>query len=145
MNLLKETKTTRAMNAVVAGITNQNGSVIDMSGFEGVMFIAAFGALTATAVTGIKVQQGVLADGSDMADLTGSALAIADTGSNKLLATDVYRPQERYVRLVVTRGTANAVIDGVTAVQYSPRVSPTTQDTTVAASEQLISPAEGVA
>lgn len=145
MNLLKRTKTTRVMNAVVAGITNQNGSVIDMSGFEGIMFTAAFGALTATAVTGIKVQQGALADGSDMADLAGSALAIADTGSNQLLATDVYRPQERYVRLVVTRGIANAVIDGVTAVQYSPRVSPTTQDTTVAASEQLISPVEGVA
>jgi hypothetical protein len=145
VNLLKNIKITRAMNAIAAGTTNQNSSVIDMQGFEGVEFIAAFGALTATAVTGIKVQEGTLADGSDMADLLGSALAIADTGSNKLLVTDIYRPLKRYVRLVVTRGTANAVIDGVTAIQYSSRVKPTTQDTTVAGSELWVSPAEGTA
>lgn len=145
MNLSKDIKITRVMNAVAAGTTVQNGSVIDMQGFEGVQFIAAFGTLTGSAVTGIKVQQGTLSDGSDMADLAGSALAIADTGSNKLLTTDLFQPLERYVRLVVTRGTANAVIDGVSAIQYSPRVKPTVQDATVAASELLIGPAEGTA
>jgi Flp pilus assembly CpaE family ATPase len=146
VNLLKNIKITRAMNAIAAGTTNQNSSVIDMQGFEGVAFVAAFGALTATAVTGIKVQQGTLADGSDMADLAGSALAIPDTDDNKLLVTDVYRPIERYVRLVVTRGTANAVIDSVSALQYSSRVKPTTQDSaTVSGSELSISPAEGTA
>ena len=69
MNLSKYAKVTRVLNAVAAGVTNQNGSVIDMSGFEGVQFIALFGALTASQVTSLKVQQGNLADGSDMADL----------------------------------------------------------------------------
>jgi DNA-binding response OmpR family regulator len=38
MNLSKCTKVTRALNSVAAGTSNQNGSVIDMSGFEGVQF-----------------------------------------------------------------------------------------------------------
>jgi hypothetical protein len=146
MNLSKFVKVTRALNSVVAGTTSQNGSVIDMSGFEGVQFVALFGALTATQVTSLKVQQGDLSDGSDMADLAGSLhTALADTDGNKCLVTDLFRPQKRYVRAVVTRGTANAVIDGVIAIQYSSRVEPTTNDTTVKSTKLMVSPEAGTA
>jgi hypothetical protein len=146
MNLSNGIKVTRALNSVAAGTMNQNGSVIDMTGFEGVQFIALFGALTATQVTSLKVQQGDLADGSDMADLAGSLhTALADTDGNKCLVTDLFRPQKRYVRAVVIRGTANAVIDGVVALQYSARVQPVTNDSTVKASKLLVSPDEGIA
>lgn len=146
MNLLNEVKITRVMNAVAAGTTDQEGAVLDMSGYEGVMFVAAFGALTATQVTKIKAQQGALADGSDMADLAGTAVGpLADTDGNKLLVLDIYRPLERYVRCVVDRGTANAVIDGVIAIQYSGRVKPVVQGSTVAFSEIHVSPDEGAA
>lgn len=133
------------MNAQAAGVTNVNSTVIDMQGFEGVQFTALFGAITATAVTGIKVQQGNMSDGSDAVDLAGTALAIPDTCSNKVLVTEVYKPTKRYVRLVVTRGTANAVIDGVLAQQFGSRVEPPVNDATVAASEYWVSPAEGIA
>jgi len=146
MNLSKNIKVTRALSGVAAGTGNQTGSVIDMSGFEGVQFVALFGALTPGQVTSLKAQQGNLADGSDMADLAGSAhAALADTDGNKCLVTDIFRPQKRYVRAVVTRGTANAVIDGVIALQYSPRVKPATNDSTVKATKLLVSPDEGVA
>lgn len=146
MNLSKSAKVTRALNSVVAGTTNQNGSVIDMAGFEGVQFIALFGALTATQVTSLKVQQGDLADGSDMVDLEGSLhTALADADGNKCLVTDVFRPQKRYVRPVVIRGTANAVIDGVVALQYSARTEPVVKDATVKSIKTIISPEEGVA
>jgi hypothetical protein len=59
--------------------------------------------------------------------------------------TDVFRAQKRYVRAVVTRGTANAVIDGVIALQYSARVQPVTNDSTVKATKLMISPDEGTA
>src|SRR5512147_776222 len=132
MNLSKALKVARILNAVAAGTTDQNGSVVDMSGFEGVQFIALFGALTATQVTSLKVQQGDLADGSDMADLAGSLhTALDDADGNKCLVTDLFRPQKRYVRAVVDRGTANAVIDGVVALQYSPRSEPVANDATV--------------
>jgi hypothetical protein len=96
MNLSKSIKVTRALNGVAAGTSNQNGAVIDMSGFEGVQFVALFGALTPNQVTSLKVQQGNLADGSDMADLAGSAhAALADTDANKCLVTEFFRPQKR--------------------------------------------------
>lgn len=147
MNLSKGIKITRALNAVAAGTTSQNGSILDMSGFDGVMFVAAFGTLTATQVTSLKAQQGALVGGGDMADLAGSAVGpLADADSNKCLVLDVYRPLEQYVRPVVVRGTANAVIDGVIAIQYSSRVKPTVQDVaTIAASKLVVSPNEGVA
>jgi crotonobetainyl-CoA:carnitine CoA-transferase CaiB-like acyl-CoA transferase len=145
MNLAQNVKITRVLNAVAAGQTAQNGAVIDMANFEGVVFLAAFGTLDAGAVTGLKAQQGLQPNLSDAADLAGAALAIADTADNKLLVLDVFRPAERYVRAVVTRGTADAVIDGVIAIQYGARVMPATQDATVAGIETHVSPAEGTA
>jgi hypothetical protein len=44
MNLSKAVKVARVLNGVAAGTTDQNGSVVDMQGFEGVQFVA----LTAT-------------------------------------------------------------------------------------------------
>jgi hypothetical protein len=146
MNLSSNTKITRVLKAVSAGTSDQNGSVIDMRDYEGVMFLVAFGALTATQVTKLKAQGGDLADGTDMADLEGSATtALADADGNKLLGLDIYRPRSRYVRVVVDRGTANAVIDGAIAIQYGPQIAPPSHDTTVKAVEVHLSPAEGTA
>lgn len=145
--MLKEVKATRVMNAVAAGTTVQNGSILDMSGFDGVLFIAAFGALTATQVTSLKAQQDTDPAGGTMADLEGSLVGpLADSDSNQCLMLDVYRPQERYVRPVVNRLTANAVIDGVLAIQYRASKKPTVQDvTTIAFAEVHASPDEGTA
>jgi len=45
--LNEDIKISRVLNAVAAGTTDQNGTAVDMTGFDGVMFIAAFGALVA--------------------------------------------------------------------------------------------------
>jgi len=144
--LSSSVKTIRVMNAVAAGTTDQNSTVVDTAGYEGVRFISLFGALTATQVTSVKLQQGTLADGSDMADLEGTSTGpLVDADGNKMLIAEVYHPRERYVRLVIDRGTANAVIDGVIAELHCPRVMPITQDTSVSAAEKHASPAEGTA
>ena len=144
--LLKNTKTTRAMNAVAVGTTTQTGSILDMQGFDGVIFIALLGAIT-DGTPSLKAAQGQAANLSDAADLEGSSTPVtADTDDNKALILDVYRPGERYVRPAIVRGGATGcVIDGVIAIQYQARKKPTTQDTTVAASKALASPAEGTA
>lgn len=145
-SFLQEVKQTSVVAATAAGTSAVNGSVLDMLGFEGVAFTAMFGTLTSGAVTGIKVQHGDLANGSDMADLAGTALAIADTGSGKCLTSEVIKPRKRYVRVVVTRGTANAVIDRVLAFQFTADKMPVTQDaTTIVGTEQTIQPAAGTA
>lgn len=145
MNLINEVQIDRVMNAVASGTTNQNGSVSDMQGYDGIMYIAFFGTITATGVQGLKAQQGAQSDLSDGADLASSLVSVPDTGSNKCAVLDIYRPQERYMRPVITRATANAVIDGVVAIKYKARSKPTVQGATVAASKLVVSPAEGTA
>jgi hypothetical protein len=144
MNLFKSAKVTRVMNAVAAGTTDQEGSVLDMQGFESVAFLVAFGEITASAVTSVKVQQGTASDGSDMADLAGTGVTVADDDDDQCVLVEVHRPQERYVRVVVDRGTQNAVIDGAFGFQYGARTMPVTHSsTTVVAHEVHVSPAEG--
>ncbi|MBF8255141.1 MAG: hypothetical protein HW375_48 [Anaerolineales bacterium] len=146
MQLNKGIKITRVLNAVPAGTTDQNGSILDMQGYEGVLFVALLGALTATQVTALHAQQDTDVAGGTMADLLGSSVGpLADGDGNKCLVLDVYKPRERYVRCVLDRATANAVIDGVIAIQYSARERPTAHAASVAFSESHVSPAEGTA
>jgi hypothetical protein len=140
-------KITRVMNAVAAGTTAQNSSVIDMAGFDSCLFVAAFGALTATQVSSIKVQQDSSSGMGAAADLAGSLVGpLADADGNKCLACEVIHPNKRYLRCVVNRATANAVIDGVWAIQFGPSALPAAHDsTTVKAFETWLGPAEGTA
>jgi hypothetical protein len=143
----EETKILRVMNAVAAGTTDQNSTGVNMAGWESVEFVAAFGALTATQVTSLKLQQSS-DDGSADAysDLAGtSSGALADGDGNKLIRLEIVNPEKRYVRAVVDRGTANAVIDGVIAILRRPRSLPITQDASVSKYESHVRPAEGTA
>lgn len=146
-NLLRHIDVRRAANATAAGTSAINGTVIDMLGYESIAFVAALGTLTATQVTGIKVQQSDASDGSGMNDLAGSASGnMADADSNKLLAVEIYRPTKRYVRCVVTRGTANAVLDGIIALLYRAEITPAALHSTVAIAPKVLnSPAQGTA
>ena len=146
MNLSKNSKITQAIapSAGVAAATDLNGATLDMSGFEGVLCIVTFGVITAAAVTGIRAQQGAASDLSDAADLAGTAQVVADSDDDKVFYIDLFRPRERYVRLVVDRATQNAVVASAEYIQYGPRKAETTHATGVAG-ETHVSPAEGTA
>lgn len=146
-NLIKDVKISRLLNAVAVGTTTQTPAApLDMSGYDGVLLICAFGTIT-DGTPGLKARQGQAANMSDAADLLGTLVSPALTDDNKLVALDIYRPQERYVDCQVLRGGATgAVIDGVIAIQYRGRKSPITQDTAhVAVNESHVSPSEGTA
>lgn len=145
--LLDRVSISRVMNAVAAGTTVQTSSAIDMQGYEGVLLIAALGTLTDTQVTALKAQQSD-DDGSSDAygDLEGTLVGpMANDDDNQLLVLDVYRPAKRYLKAVVNRATANAVIDGVIAIRYGARELPTDQPASVAFSEAHVTPDEGTA
>lgn len=143
--LTNATKTQRVLNATAVGTTNVNTSVVDTAGFGGVRFIVLYGAVT-DGTNSIKAQQGTASDGSDMADLAGTNVAVAATDDNKLAVVEVIRPRERYVRAVVVRGGATgAVIDGAIAELFDPAVEAVTKHADVAAQETHLAPAEGTA
>lgn len=150
MNLSTSIKTLRLK---VDG-TNYTGSAdtsdltseyVDTQGFEGCRFVVGFGALTSTAVTSIKVQQCDTSDGS-YSDLTGTSITVADDDDNKIAIVDIYRPRERYLKLVTDRGTANAVVDFLVAELYGATAHPVSQSSSIVISQEVhASPAEGTA
>lgn len=137
----------RVLNAVAAGTSAQTSSVIDTAGYDGVKIYSAFGAITAGAATSVKLQQSSDDGSSDAySDLEGSSITVADDDDNQVAIHDLYRPLKRYIKVVISRATQNAVIDGVLAVRYGAKKLPATNDSaTIVALESYASPAEGTA
>jgi len=131
------------VTAGAAGTTAINGTAIDMAGYDGVIFVVQFGAIVAGAVTSIKVQQDTTSAFGAAADLAGTGQTVADTDDDKVFYVDVKAPREDFVRLVVSRGTANATVAAM-AYLYGARSRPTTHGTNVAG-EFWERPAEGAA
>lgn len=149
MRLLnQDIRLSRPLNAVAAGTTNQTSSAIDMQadgGYDGLLLILAVGALTATQVTRLKAQYSD--DDSTYADIEGSlTAAFADGDGNKCVVLDIYQPKSRYIKAIAVRGTANAVLDGIIAIQYRGKKRPSTHLAThIASSKTLVCPAAGTA
>lgn len=143
-NLLYDVKVTRVAASAVAAQTDVNSSILDMAGYEGVMFIALTGDVTATSALALKAEQNTVNSTSGMAELEGSAsfTAGASDADGKALVLDVFQPREQYVRAVLERGTANAVVDGIIAIQYRAAIRPTAQDASVIASALISDPDE---
>lgn len=146
MNLSKNVKITQISGVAdgAAAATDLTSDIIDMSGFEGVMFIIPFGPIVAGAVTAIRAQQGAASNMSDAADLEGTGQTIADTDDEKTFVIDIRNPEERYLRVVVDRATQNATVGAIIAIQYGAAKTPTTAGTDVTI-ETHASPAEGTA
>ncbi len=141
MNLVTSTKLTRVKNAIAAG----NGDtvlsdVIDTKGLDSVTFLVALGA---TGNGSVKLQQNHLNDSNTFADLAGTSVTLDANSASKLVAIEVVRPQERYLRAAVVRAAnSNSAIDGIVALQTGADVEPVTQSTTVLAATVLPSPSE---
>lgn len=143
--LLDVTKTVRHNNGAVAGtstITPSDG--IDMQGYNSCKFDVLLGAITSTGVPAIKVQQ---SDDDGVADaysdLAGTAFAATDADSNKIISVEIVRPLKRYLKLILTRTTANVVLDGIIATLFNAQSGPITHVSI--GNEQHVSPAEGTA
>ena len=143
MNFLTNSKLTRVEPAAAAGQTLLTSSVIDMKSFDGVTFIAFLGDVLDTAVLTLQAQQGDQSDGSDATNLAGvlaTFTADATSADNNMLALEVARPTKRFLRVTLTRATANAAVDGIVAVQSNPAEAPVVQDASVLATKFALSP-----
>lgn len=125
-----------------AASTYSGASSVDMSGFEGVIFLVSLG--TAATDNGVKAQQSSDDGSSDaFADLEGTKVLSDGTETDLVLA--IHRPRERYLKPIVLRGTSSTV-EAIWAVQYGARKMPIDNDSpTAQAAENHVSPAEGTA
>jgi hypothetical protein len=145
--LLKGCKVIDAITptAGAAGATDIEGAVADMSGFEGILAIVRFGAITAGAATHVNMQQGAAANMSDAADLAGTKITVADDDDEQVFILDLFKPRERYVRVHVDRATQNSVVNGAIYILYGARTQPKFANAATITAESHVSPAEGTA
>lgn len=137
LSLLNDAKITRVENAASAGTSDVDTDVLDMAGYDAVAFVAALGDVTNTSVLALSIRQSDNSDGSSSSAITGASAgytAAASDADNKLLVTEVIRPSKRYVFARLARGTANAVVDSIVAIQHRAKSLPVTQGSTVLAS-----------
>jgi hypothetical protein len=135
-------KIIKVIGATVAGQTEINGTAVDLSGYEGVMFVAHFGAITVNGVQSLSADQGAT-QGSATDAIAGSKVVVADDDDEKVAVLDIYRPRDRWVRPVIARATADSIVNGCVAYLYGPKKAPPAKDASVAAQKELQSPAEG--
>lgn len=136
-NLLKDVKISYVEAAAVAAQTALTTDVLDMKGYDGVMFIALTGDVTDTCVLTLTVKGNSANSTSSPTPVDQKAATFtagATDADSKAIVVDVYNPMLRYAFAVLTRTTANAVVNGVIAIQYSAAQRPTTQDASVIAS-----------
>lgn len=138
MNLSKHIKVTVVEAVAGAATTELVTDVLDMQGYEGVMFLALTGDVTNASVLTLTVKGNSANSVSSPTPVTQKATdaftAGATDADSKLLMVDVYKPTLRYMFASLTRADQNAAIGGIIAIQYCSRVQPTTQDATVIAS-----------
>lgn len=148
-NFTSDNKVTVSLAPVAAGTSDQTGAGVYMGGpdgFDSVIFLYWFGPITSGAVTSVKAQQSSDdAAADDYTDLAGSAQIVADTKSGKIFMLEIARPEKAYVRPYIDRGTQNAVINGILAIQFHSRSRPAIQSTDIAGSVILVTPPEGTA
>jgi hypothetical protein len=138
MNLSKSIKVSVVEAAATAGTSELVTDVLDMSGYEGVMFIALTGDVTASSVLTLTAKANTANHVSVPTPVTQAATdaftAGATDADSKALMVDVYKPTKRYVFASLTRADQNAVVGGIIAIQYGANNKPTTQHASVIAS-----------
>lgn len=129
-----------------SGSADRNGATLDMAGYDGVLMIVKLAAVATGGVNSIKAQQGSASDLSDAADLAGSKLTVADDDDNQIFVIDLFRPQKRYVRLLVDKDATNACAESAIYIQYGAKQRAIALNVTdLVTGKVLASPAEGTA
>ena len=131
--LLNESFNYIAMTSTGAqGTTSiQAAEVLDMSGYDGVTFVAHFAANT-NSTGGESTLYPMHSDSTGTADMvscTGAAATQSGVINQTTLVVDMYKPLKRYVSAYCTKDGANAVGVDILAIRYKNRKGQVTQPT----------------
>ena len=137
-------KITPILGYFAAGVTKRTSTIIDMDGFDGVVFAAVLGTTIEAGTVDVFVEQNTANATSGMARVATTTVYTvpASPASLTSVQVDVFKPRERYLQANITPATQNAVICGMVAIQYKGHLRPITLDSTVVKTTKLISPAE---
>ena len=108
------------------------GVPVDTAGYDGCMFITSMTSAAAQSVVSITVEEGATTAAFVSLAVGGATATITETSVNSnrrnVIAVDVYRPKDRYLRLVGASDTTDGLFD-IKAVLYGPSKQPAAQTT----------------
>jgi len=136
MNGLLDNLEIRFMGALVAASSSidDNSSIIDMAGFESVMFVTTITDSVITGVAAMEIQSNTINSDTGMTAVTGTS-STATSGANDdlngtLLASELRKPVNRFVQATRSSATANIAYGEVFAI-LKPLRLPAAQGATV--------------
>jgi len=137
-------KITPVLGYFAAGTTKRVSSIIDMDGFDGVVFVGVLGTTIEAGTVDVFVEQHTLNQTSGMARVATTTVYTVPATPAALtsIQVDVFKPKERYLQANITPAVQNAVICGMVAIQYKGHNCPVVNEATVVKSTRLVSPAE---
>lgn len=143
MNLIKNILISEGLAPIAAANnTDSNTDILDMSGYDGVVFIVPITDSVTNGVATLTVEANTANSDSGMAAITGAVAtktcASSDDINNTLLIVDVFRPLKRYVQGVLTSSAANIAFGTTIAIRYQGHKAPVTADATVAAATAVV-------
>lgn len=137
-NFGSNAKVVLAKAGQTAATSDVTSDAIDTHGYAGVAFFGTVA--TAAANNKVHAEQSD-ASGSGFADLAGTSISPGDNGDAFLV--DIYQPREKWVRVVLERGTSTASGD-IYAILYGPiRDHGAASHGTTIDAELHVAPAEG--
>ena len=148
-NLLKESEITvvHAGDTGLAATDIDCTSLVDMSGYESVMFITSVIETSAGCSTGtilmVPRHSAVNSSTTGITDLGSTAqagtTALTTSMWGEFVAVDVYRPTKRYMTVSLNKtGADNVMVGPCIAIQYNPTYSPTSQSTSQEIQSKLL-------
>lgn len=127
-NLTDNVKIDQVLGYYAAGTTKRTSDILDMAGYDGVVFVAGLGTIIEAGTIDVFPEQNTANSTSGMAEIAGTAAytvtAAAAALTKSCIIVDVYKPQERYVQCNITPAAQNAVILGIVAIRYGGRIMP---------------------
>lgn len=134
MNMVTSVKVDQVLGYFAAGQVAKKSAIVDMAGYEGVMFIFEFGTILNTGTLACEVN-GNTTNATGGTKLAGGKTVTVNATTAALtqscVVIDIYQPEpstSRYLEAMVTPGVANAVILGITAIRYGGKVKPELTD-----------------
>ena len=119
-NVLNTGKFIKIKDHSAASTADVTSDIVDMAGYQGVVFFTSFG--TANATNSIKVQGNTANQTTGMADLSGTSLASGS--SDEDVIAELHKPTFRYLQVVASRG-ASSTLESVWAYLYGSSLSST--------------------
>ena len=126
-NLSRHTNPNSLSSLIPAGQGDvQTSNSVDLAENQGVLFLIQMGTIASGGNGTIKIQMSADDGVTDpYVDVAGSGQNFTNANSTHLFVVDINRPQRRWWRVAVVRGSGgNTSINGIIALEYNLEVAP---------------------